>query len=89
MVALGAMACKKPVVAFNVPFAREIIGNGYNGMLAKAFDPKDLSNKIGTLLSDNKLRLKLGRNAYSFVKLRHNWDLQADQYLKVYERLAK
>lgn len=87
MVALEAMACKKPVVAFDAPFAREIIKNGYNGMLAKAFDPKDFSDKIRSLLSDNKLRLKLGRNAYSCVKLRHNWDLQADQYLKVYESL--
>jgi glycosyltransferase involved in cell wall biosynthesis len=89
MIALEAMACKKPVVAFGVPFACEIIEDGYNGMLAKAFDPKDLADKIRTLLSDYKLRLKLGRNAYSSVKLEHNWDLQADKYLKVYESLAK
>jgi glycosyltransferase involved in cell wall biosynthesis len=89
MVALEAMACKKPVVAFNAPFVHEIIKNGYNGILAKAFDPRDLSDKICMLLSDNKLRLKLARNAYSYVKLKHNWDLQADQHLKIYESLAK
>jgi glycosyltransferase involved in cell wall biosynthesis len=89
MVALEAMACKKPVVAFNTPFAHEIIRDGYNGLLAKAFDPRDLSDKIYMLLLDKKLSLKLARNAYSYVKLKHNWNFQADQHLKIYESLAE
>lgn len=89
MVALEAMACKKAVVAFNAPFVHEIIKDGYNGILANAFDPKDLSDKIHMLLSDSKLRLKLGQNAYSYVKLKHNWDLEADKCLEIYESLSK
>jgi len=84
MVALEAMACKKPVVAFNAPFAHEIIKNGYNGILARAYDPKDLSDKILLLLSDEELRRKLGGNAYDYVKREHNWDIQINKYLDVY-----
>jgi len=84
MVALEAMACKKPVVAFNAPFVHEIIKNGYNGILARAYDPKDLSDKILLLLSDKKLHRKLGGNAYDYVKREHNWDIQVNKYLDVY-----
>jgi len=85
MVALEAMACKKPVVAFDVPFAREIIEDGHNGLLAQAYDVQDLSYKIRLLLSDKKLRLGLGQNAYKYVKREHNWDTQAEKYLEVYK----
>ena len=88
MLALEAMACMKPVVAFNAPFVHETIKNGYNGILAKPFDTVDLSEKIRILLEDTKLCRKLGRNAYSYVKLNHNWDLQTVQYLKIYENFA-
>jgi len=84
IVALEAMACKKPFVAFNYPYAREIITDGYNGLLAKAYDVEDLSDKIGLALQDRKLRLKLGKNAYEYIRKNHDWDTQAMKYLKVY-----
>ena len=88
MVALEAMACKKPVVAFDVPFAREIIGDGHDGLLARVGDVKDLSDKIRLLLSDKKIRLKLGQNAYDYVKQEHNWDKQINKYLDVYRKVT-
>ena len=88
MVALEAMACKKPVVAFDVPFAREIIEDGYNGLLARAFDVKDLSDKIRLLLSDKEIRLKLSQNAYDYVKREHNCDIQINRYLDVYRNVT-
>jgi len=89
MIALEAMACKKPLVTFDLPFAREIIKNGHNGLLAQAKDVKDLSDKIQLLLSDKKLRLKLGRNAYDYVKREHNWDIQINKYMKVYRQVIE
>jgi len=86
---LEAMACKKPVVAFDFPFSREIILDMYNGLLAKPGDVEDLSNKIRILLADKKLRLKLGQNAYDHVKKRHNWDTLVEKYIEVYRNIAR
>ncbi len=85
MFALEAMACKKPLIAFDFPYASEIIKDGHNGLLAKAYDVNDLSNTIASALQDRELRLKLGENAYEYVKRNHDWDTQAEKYLKVYD----
>ena len=71
-------------MAFNLPFAQEIIEDEHNGLLARAHDVKDFADKIRLLLSDKKLRWKLGRNAYDYVKREHNWDIQINEHLKVY-----
>jgi len=88
MFALEAMACKKPLITFDLPYAREIIRNGHNGLLAKAYDVKDLSNKIALALRDKKLRLKLGENAYEYVRRNHDWDKQAEKYLEIYREVT-
>jgi glycosyltransferase involved in cell wall biosynthesis len=82
---LEAMACKKPLICFDLPFTREFILNMHNGVLAKANDVKDLSDKIYLLLSDTDLRRKLGKNAYEYVISKHNWDLLVKKYLDIYE----
>jgi glycosyltransferase involved in cell wall biosynthesis len=84
MFALEAMACKKPVVAFDLPYSREIIENGHNGLLAKPFDVKDLSSKIALLLQDRELGSELGQNAYQRVRERHDWDKLVEEYLAIY-----
>ena len=84
---LEAMACKKPPIVFDFPFSREFIVNMYNGLLAKAKNEKDLSDKIRLLLTDKKLRMRLGKNAYEYVKKHHNWDELVKKYISVYESL--
>lgn len=85
MFALEAMACKKPLVVFDAPYTRELISNINNGLLAQMCNIKDLSDKIQTLLSDRTLRERIGENAYNYVKQKHNWDIQTEKYLKLYE----
>lgn len=84
---LEAMACKKPVVAFDLPFAHEYIKDFYNGVLVRPGDSKDLADKICILLSDRKLRFRLGQNAYEYVKRNHNWDTLVDKYIKMYDEV--
>jgi len=88
MIALESMACKKPLVVFDLPYAREFIVDEYGGVLAEAYNVKDLSEKIGLLLSDEKLRFKLGQNGYKYVKREHNWDVLVEKYLEVYQNVA-
>jgi glycosyltransferase involved in cell wall biosynthesis len=86
---LEAMACRKPVLVFDLPFAREVVTHMETGLLAKAGDVQDLNRNIQLLANDETLRLKLGQAAYSYVRRKHNWDIQAEKYVEVYERVIK
>jgi glycosyltransferase involved in cell wall biosynthesis len=85
---LEAMACKKPVVAFDFPFAREVIVDMHNGLLARPGDADDLSSKMGLLLSDKSLRKRLGENAYEHVRKEHDWETIVEKYAALYENLT-
>lgn len=89
MILLEAMGCRKPVVAFDLPFARELVSNMNNGLLAKAGDIDDLSNKMRLLIADEGLRHKMGQSAYCHVRKKHNWDIQVDKYLEVYRKVIE
>jgi glycosyltransferase involved in cell wall biosynthesis len=82
---LEAMACKKPVVAFDYPFSREIIKDMQTGLLAKPCDTMDLCRKIELLLNDAGLRKKIGSNGYTFVKKEHDWTVLVERYIQLYE----
>ncbi|MGD6850553.1 MAG: glycosyltransferase family 4 protein [Candidatus Bathyarchaeia archaeon] len=86
MFILESMACRKPVVAFDFSFAREVIKDMDTGLLAKPLDIEDFSKKLGILVADGELREKIGLSAYNHAKLAHNWDIQAEEYLKVYQK---
>lgn len=83
--ALEGMACKKPLVVFDLPFTREFIVNMKTGILVRPGNVMDLAEKIGLLLSDKKLRNKIGKNAYEYVKKKHDWDKLVDKYIEIYK----
>jgi len=85
--ALEAMACGKPIIAFDLPYAREIIKDESAGLLAKKGDLGDLCDKISRVLNDRELRQQLGQNGYEYVRKNHDWNEQAKKYLKVYEAM--
>jgi glycosyltransferase involved in cell wall biosynthesis len=86
--ALEAMACRKPIIAFDLPSTREIIQNNKTGLLAKKGNLEDLCNKASQVLEDMDFRQRLGQNGYEYVKKNHDWNEQAKKYLKVYEELV-
>lgn len=61
------MASKVPFIASNLKRIVEICGND-NCLIFKEKDPKDLSEKIITLINDTQLQNKLIYNAYRNVK---------------------
>jgi glycosyltransferase involved in cell wall biosynthesis len=85
---LEAMAFKKTVVAFDLPFAREIIKNNYTGILAKPSNEYDLSKKIQELLTNPDKRKTIGNNAYNHVKKNHNWNIIIKKFIDVYNQLT-
>ena len=62
---------------------RDSIKHGYNGLLVDD-NPKALADGIVKILSDDKLREKLSRNAIEWAK-QFNWDKSAEEF----ERLIK
>jgi len=81
---LEAMACGKPVVAYNVGGLADCIFNGVNGYLVKENDYKSFVNKIKLAYENRK---KLGRNGRKLCELIFNWDNVVNQYEDVYRYL--
>jgi len=85
--ALEAMACTKPVISFDLPFTREFIIHMYNGVLAEVGNVDDLSKKLNLLISDASVRKQIGKNAFEYVREKHNWNRLIDRYIEIYNEL--
>jgi len=87
IVLLEAMACGKPVVSTKVGAIPEIVENGKTGFLVDLKNPKQLSEAILKLASDENLRNKLGKEGRKKVEKKYDWDIITDRYLNEYWRL--
>lgn len=67
-VLVEAMACRKPVVAFNISSNPEIIAADETGFLIDYPDVETMARKIGILIADPKLRKTLGNLGRSRVE---------------------
>jgi glycosyltransferase involved in cell wall biosynthesis len=88
MAVLEAMSYRKPVIAFNYPFSREVIDDARTGLLAKQGDPSDLASKIELLIEDENLRNRLGANAFENVHTFFDWETIVDSYVEIYREAA-
>ena len=69
-VIVEAMACEKPVVAFDISSNPEIITDNKTGFLVEYPDPKQFADKIAKLVRDKKLLMKMGKNGRESVEKR-------------------
>ena len=69
-----AAAMQKPIVCFDVDWHAEFVENGVTGLLIPNRDVKKLAEGILSLLRDEKLSMKLARNARK--KFRERYDPQ-------------
>lgn len=81
-----ALASGLPCVVVDDPAFEGVIGDGYNGLVAKD-EPASFSSKIIKLLEKPELRRQLSRNAAKFANEHFSVEQQAEAHLKVY-RLA-
>lgn len=79
---IEANACGTPAIAYNVPGLRDSIKHGYNGLLVKNRDIKALANSIIMVLTDDKLRKDLSKNAIEWAK-RFSWDKSAEKFERI------
>ncbi|WP_291632712.1 glycosyltransferase family 1 protein [Clostridium sp.] len=79
---LEAMNCGTPVIASNLTSIPEVVGDG--GILINPCDISEISLAIGNLLSNEKLKLKLGYKGLKRAK-EFSWQNTARNTLKAYE----
>lgn len=68
---MEAMACGLPVIAANACALPELVHHGENGLLFSPGQSDELAHHIDTLLRDNALRIRMGRESLRLI-VRHN-----------------
>jgi D-inositol-3-phosphate glycosyltransferase len=86
MVALEAMACGKPVVASQIGGLAYLVQDGVTGFTVPVDDPIELANRISSLILDEDLRDRMGKQAY-VVAQDYAWDKIAFKLLGLYDSL--
>jgi len=88
MVLVEAMACQKPVVAFNIEGYREVLAGKGEKFLAEPKDFKDLAKKIEILIKNPNLREEMGKWGREKAK-NYAWPKIVDKILNFYEVCKK
>ncbi len=82
---LEAMACGKPVVGTNVGGMLDTIAHGKTGFRAEPANPEEIA-EYTLLLSDDKLRRKMGKNARRSAE-KFDWIEIGRKYLELIESI--
>ena len=80
---LEYMAAGKPAVITALGQIKELVQDGYNGMLFEWGDDEGMVRKISALLSDAELRRRLGENARTTIENGWTWEQQAGKIADV------
>ena len=80
---LEAMACGRTLIASDIPAAREVVRDEYDGLLFASGDLDGLTRTIRLAAGDSALRARIGRNARGSVA-RHALDRMTSEYVRVF-----
>lgn len=86
---LDAWNCKLPVVVANIGGIPEIVIEGVNGLLFKAGDALELTNKISYLLENLHIRTQLGQRGYQTLIYRFSINKHISKMEKLYTALVQ
>lgn len=76
--AVQALACAVPVVAYPLDGTPEVVIDGETGFLCEPERADQVAERLLTLLRDEPLRRRLGRQGQDLVKERFAWQRMAD-----------
>ena len=86
---LEAAATGRPLIATDVPGCREIVKDGYNGILVNLKDVNSLYNGIITLVDNTEMRKRMGKNSRKLVENELSTEIINSQTLTLYKRMQK
>ena len=84
-VLIEAMACEVPVIGSNSGEIPKVIGDA--GLVFQEKNAKDLSEKLSTIVQDEKLRRKLAKEGRKQILENYTWKRIAGDTHKVYQHL--
>lgn len=84
-----ALACGKPVVAFDVDGAREVCEDGQTGFLVQAEDANGLAGAVIRLLQDSEMAGKMGAQGRELVRERFSEARMVQKIDELYQRLSR
>ncbi|KMQ51869.1 glycosyl transferase family 1 [Chitinispirillum alkaliphilum] len=83
-----AMSYGKPVLSLDIPPINEIVENGKSGILTPVNDKESLKRALLRLISDSRLRDRLGQNALLRFKTEFSSRVTMKKILSLYQELA-
>jgi D-inositol-3-phosphate glycosyltransferase len=86
LVALEAMACGTPVVASETGGLAFLIKDGETGFHVPTADPKALAERLRTIIRDDALRERLGKQAAEYAQA-YAWSTVIEQVIDLYGSL--
>lgn len=86
--ALEAQAMEVPVVASKVGGIPEAVIDGSTGFLVEPKNPSAIAGAVIKLLSDDSLRVKMGKNGREFVLKHYNWVENMEERERLYQRFS-
>lgn len=84
---MEAFSVKKAVVATDIDGTREVVENGYNGLLAETENPLDIAEKIETMYRNREVLNKYCENAYQTYLDKFSIETFSKEYLTFYKKL--
>ncbi len=85
IVGIEAMACGKPVVAFDVGGISEWLEHGETGFLVKRMNYRTLADKITLLLADKSLARKMGLNGRKRCLVKFNRANYIEKLMEIFQ----
>ena len=80
---IESMACKTPLITFDVGGCGEMVEHMKSGWISKPFDLKDYSKGISWLLDDKERLEELSINAREFIKKNFNYENYIQEFKKI------
>jgi len=84
-----AMACGKPVIAFDCQATKELIQHMETGILAESGNISDLANKMLVMYESPELLAEIGRNARESIVQNYSWNSVIYSYAQVCHKLIQ
>lgn len=86
---IEANAIGRPIITSNSVGCKETLVDGYNGFLIQPKDVDALTEKLDLLISDKKLRVKMGKNARKFAEDNFSIEVVKERHLAIYSELLR
>ena len=84
---MEAMAIGIPVIGTDIVGCRTLIHDRVTGLLFPVDDAASLADKLALLVSDMRLRIKIGHNGRALVRSSYTAERMAARYVDLYKSL--